>query len=65
LLKKNSVNENNMGEVFRPPKPLTIDENLDRNWNKFCQSFDLFEEASERSKSDEAVKAAMFLNFRG
>ncbi|XP_029055276.2 uncharacterized protein K02A2.6-like, partial [Osmia bicornis bicornis] len=53
------------GTIFKPPKSLSLEGNISENWRKFKQAFEIFINASGKSKTEEEVKVAILLNLIG
>ena len=52
-------------ESLRPPAELNLTENAANNWKVFKQKFEIFLEATDKTKAAEARKIAIFLNCIG
>lgn len=54
-----------MESVFRPPPQLNFSGNVSENWQKFKQRFELFMEATGKTKEDGKTQVAILLNLIG
>lgn len=54
-----------MENLFRPPDPLVLDDNIAENWRRFEQKFDVFLTATDLQSKPEQKKIAVFLNLIG
>jgi len=53
-------------ELFcKPPKGLSLNGNISKNWRKFKQSFEIFLKASSNTNKTDEVKVAILLNIVG
>ncbi|XP_039307927.1 uncharacterized protein K02A2.6-like [Solenopsis invicta] len=54
-----------MEGIGRLPEPMKFEENLDENFKKFYQSFELYLVATEKDQKADTVKTALLLNTIG
>uniref|UniRef100_A0A1Y1JV53 RNA-directed DNA polymerase n=1 Tax=Photinus pyralis TaxID=7054 RepID=A0A1Y1JV53_PHOPY len=54
-----------MESSFKPPPNLVFDQQLNKNFEKFKNAFDIYMEASGLSTAEEKRKIAIFLNVAG
>ena len=50
---------------LQPTPYLKFTGNVADNWKRFCQQFDIYQQATGISNREEAVKAMTFLNIVG
>ena len=54
-----------MEDVMRLPPPMLWKGNISENWKKFVQRFDLYMEATEKTKKSDKTKVSILLHIMG
>ena len=52
-------------ESLKPPKPLSLHENVQEQWKKWKQNFEFYLIATEYKMKSEEVRAGLFLHSAG
>lgn len=54
-----------MSDYMRLPEPFDVTGNLAENWRSFKRDFDIYTQATELDKKEDAVRKGVFLNLLG